>query len=325
MPIKTTLCEVLDIEHPLILAPMAGVSGGKLAAAVSRAGGLGLIGGGYGDAEWIKREFSSAGNAKVGVGFITWSLARQPKLLDLALDYAPASVMLSFGDVGPFIERIRRTPAKLIVQIQTLEQAREAIANSVDVIVAQGTEAGGHGGSRSTLPLVPAVVDIAGNVPVVAAGGIADGRGLAAALVLGAAGVLCGTAFYASSEALSHDCAKWAAVAGTGDNTERSSVFDIVRELDWPADWNLRTLRNNFTTLWSDDHHSLRRNLEQEQARFERARTTGDTDVAPVIVGEGIDLVRSSEPAGEIVSRISTEAEQFVYRAESFIEPAIKA
>ncbi len=319
MPIRTTLCDVLGIEHPVLLAPMAGVSGGQLAAAVSHAGGLGLIGGGYGDADWIEQEIASAGNARVGVGFITWSLARQPQLLDLALAHAPASVMLSFGDIGPFVDRIRQTSAKLIVQVQTLEQAKAAIDFGVDVVVAQGTEAGGHGGARSTLPLVPAVVDIAGNVPVVAAGGIADGRGLAAALTLGAAGVLCGTAFYASREALAHENAKSAALSHTGDNTVRGSAFDIIRGKDWPADWDLRTLRNTFTEQWSDDPDGLRRDIEQETARYEEASTKGDTDVAAVIVGEGIDLVHRSEPAGEIVNRLVAEAERSLSRASSFV------
>ena len=297
MSVRTPLCDLFGIEHPVLLAPMAGVSGGALAAAVSRAGGLGLIGGGYGNTEWLMREFDAAGDARIGAGFITWSLARQPHLLDLVLDRAPAALMLSFGDFKPFLPRVRDAQTKFIVQVQTLDQAREAVDAGVDAIAAQGTEAGGHGGTRATLPFVPAVVDIAQDIPVIAAGGIADGRGLAAVLALGASGVLCGTGFFTSDESLAHDNAKQAVVSGSGDDTERSSIFDMARGLDWPSGWNLRTMRNAFTRRWSKDEDGFTQNLAEEQARFEAASAAGDTDVAAVIVGEAADLIRLREPA----------------------------
>lgn len=310
MAIHTPLCELFGIEHPVLLAPMARVSGGALAAAVTRGGGLGLIGGGYGDADWLKREFDAAGNARIGAGFITWSLARQPDLLDLVLDRAPAALMLSFGDFQPFLAHIRDRQTKLIVQVQTLDQAREAVDAGVDAIVAQGTEAGGHGGTRATLPFVPAVVDIAQEIPVIAAGGIADGRGLAAALALGASGVLCGTGFFASTESLASDNAKQTLVSGSGDDTERSSVFDMARGLHWPPGWNNRTMRNAFTRRWSEDIEGLTQNLAEEQARFEAARAADDTDIAAVIVGEAADLIRTIEPAQAILHRMITQAEE---------------
>jgi nitronate monooxygenase len=309
VPLQTALTELLDIEHPILLAPMAGVSGGALASAVSAAGGLGLIGGGYGERAWLERELAAADKARVGVGFITWSLARQPELLDLALEREPPALMLSFGDFRPFLTRIRRSTAKLIVQVQTLAQARLAVAEGVDVIVAQGTEAGGHGGMRATLPLVPAVVDIAHGIPVVAAGGIADGRGLAAALMLGAAGVLCGTAFYTSNEALVHENAKQAGIEADGDATLRSSVFDIARGLDWSPEWNLRTLQNAFTRRWSGDITGLANEIDTERRRFQLAREKGDMDIAAVIVGEAVDMVRARESAQATVTRIVSLAE----------------
>jgi len=199
--ISTRLTELLGIEHPILLAPMDIVADGRLAAAVSQAGGFGIIGGGYGDEAWLTREMDAAGDARVGVGFITWSMARRPKLLDIVLERHPPAVMLSFGDVRPHAQKIKRAGALLICQVQTLHQVREAVANGADVLVAQGAEGGGHGISRGTFPFVPAVVDAAPDVPVAAAGGVADGRGLAAALMLGADGVLVGTRFYASQEA----------------------------------------------------------------------------------------------------------------------------
>lgn len=185
---------------------MAFAAGGRLAAAVTEAGGLGLIGGGYGNAEWIEREFTAAGNTRVGCGFITWSLARQPELLDRVLSHAPAALMLSFGDPAPFAPAIRRAGSVLICQVQTLPHARQALAAGAEIIVAQGTEAGGHGGSRATLTLTPEIADLLArespDTLLVSAGGIADGRGLAAVLMLGADGVLVGSRLWASEEAL---------------------------------------------------------------------------------------------------------------------------
>jgi Nitronate monooxygenase len=188
------------------------------------AGGLGFIGGEYGDQTWLTRELKAVGNTRIGIGFISWSLAKQPDLLTLALDREPAAIFLSFGSVRPFSDQIARSSTRLIVQVQDFAQAREALDGGADIVVAQGTEAGGFSGRRATFPLVPTIVDLAGKTPVIAAGGIADGRGLAAALMLGAAGGLCGTAFYASQEALSHPNAKRAAVVASGDETERSSI-----------------------------------------------------------------------------------------------------
>src|SRR5579859_4640504 len=180
MTLRTRLTERLGIEHPIILAPMGSASGGALARAVSEAGGLGLIGLGYGNPEWLEREFLAAGNARVGCGFITWSLGERAHLLDRALDHKPAAVMLSFGDPKPFAAAIKRAGTRLICQVQSVAHAVEAADLGADIIVAQGTEAGGHGASRATLALVPAVVDAVrarnDEAIVVAAGGIADGR-----------------------------------------------------------------------------------------------------------------------------------------------------
>src|SRR5580692_979494 len=145
MAITNRLTQTLGIEHPVLLAPMDVVSGGRLAAAVSQAGGLGLLGGGYGDGDWIDREWERAGNARIGCGFITWSLTKRPQVLERALAHRPAAIMLSFGDPRPFAPAIHDAGARLICKVQTVSQAHEAAEAGADIIVAQGTEAGGHG------------------------------------------------------------------------------------------------------------------------------------------------------------------------------------
>jgi nitronate monooxygenase len=291
------------------------VSGGRLAAAVTAAGGLGLVGGGYGDAEWLRRELDAAGTARVGIGFITWSLAKQPALLDLALERRPAALMLSFGDPGPFAGRIKRAGATLLCQVQTVAMARDAVAKGADVIVAQGAEAGGHGVSRGTMALVPAVVDAVGpDVPVVAAGGIADGRGLAAALMLGASGVLMGTRFYASEEALGHPTAKARICRASGDDTVRSIVFDISRRNVWPAPFNGRVLRNAHLDRWLGREMVLLQHADEEAVRYAAARERGDFDVAAVIAGEAADLVHDAPTAAVIVERVVSEATRLLQR-----------
>jgi nitronate monooxygenase len=300
-----------------MLAPMDVVADGRLAAAVSNAGGFGIIGGGYGDAAWLTREMDAAGDARVGVGFITWSLSRQPHLLDLVLERRSPAVMLSFGEVQPHAGKIKAAGALLLCQVQTVDQARQAIAHGADVLIAQGAEAGGHGMSRGTLALVPAVVDAAGDIPVAAAGGIADGRGLAAALMLGADGVLMGSRFYASQEAAALSGAKDRLVAASGDATIRSVLFDIVRRNVWPAPYTGRVLANRFTERWRGRELDLLQRQTEEAARYDTARATGDFDTAAVIAGEAVDLISDIPPAGEIVERVATEAEALLVRASN--------
>ncbi len=321
MTLKTALTEALSITHPILSAPMAAVAGGALAAAVTKAGGLGLVGGGYGDRDWIARELRAAGNARVGIGFITWRLADRPELLDMALDHAPAAVFLSFGDPAPFAARAREAGVPVICQVQTLEHARSAARAGADVIVAQGTEAGGHGGARTTMTLTPAVVDTVAPLPVVAAGGISDGRGLAAALALGAAGALIGTRFFATREALGHENAKARLVSAGGDDTVRTRVFDIVRDLPWPEPYRIRAVHNRLFERWNGAEDALREEIADTKASpadaFQAALRSGDTEGSLVAGGQGLDLVHAIEPAGELVARIAAEAERTLAAAAS--------
>ncbi len=314
MALRTRLTDAFGIKHPIVLAPMDPASGGALAAAVSAAGGLGMIGHGYGDPEILDREIVRAGNQRVGCGFITWSMAKNPEVLDVALSHKPAAMMLSFADPAPFAEKIRAAGVPLICQVHNLEHARRAIDVGAAVLVAQGTDAGGHGlTTRGTISLVPGVVDLVARerpeVLVLAAGGIADGRGIAAALMLGADGALLGTRFWATREALIHPAAKARVLAATGDETVRTSVYDIARHRDWPAAYTGRLMRNTFIETWHGREDELRSLKGEQREAVEAADRSGDYDVANVTVGEAIGLIRDLPPAGELVTRLAAETE----------------
>jgi nitronate monooxygenase len=321
--LTTRLTGFFDIEHPILSAPMALISGGRLSAAVTSAGGLGLIGGGYGDSDWLQREFGLAEGTRVGCGFITWSLARKPELLDETLERQPATIMLSFGDLQPFAERIHAAGVPLIGQVQTLGQAREALDAGAEILVAQGGEAGGHGMTvRSTFTLVPDVVDLAAErspeTLVLAAGGVADGRGLAAALTLGADGALVGTRFWASPEALVSPRAQDRAMRASGDDTYRTRVYDIVRRLDWPPEYNERTLSNPFCDGWHGNESELLSSLPDAVSTFEAGVAAEDFDVAAMFVGEAIGRINDVCPAADLVAEMAPEANRILNGENGF-------
>jgi nitronate monooxygenase len=311
MAIRTALTEAFGLAYPIVLAPMGTVAGGQLAAAVSTASGLGVVGGGYGDPDWLVRELAlvqAATDRPWGIGLITWHATAD--VVELALRYRPAAFLLSFGDVRPFAPAIKAAGCTLICQVQDVEAACEAVAAGADFIVAQGSEAGGHGAVRATLPLVPAVVDAVAPVPVLAAGGIADGRGLAAALMLGAHGAMIGTRFSAASESLTHEQAKARIVAAGGADTVKTRVFDIVRGYGaWPAPYTARALHNDFFARWHGREGELEAALESEMPPFAQAMAEGDCETGLVFAGEVVDLIDAVEPATDLMQRIGTEAE----------------
>jgi nitronate monooxygenase len=320
MPVRTRFTEMFGLSHPIALAPMGAVSGGELAAAVSNAGGLGLVGGGYGDPQWLARELGIAAGksrGKWGAGLITWRAARET--VELVLSYRPHAFFLSFGDARPFIPAVKHAGCVLIMQVQEVDAAREAKAQGADIIVAQGAEAGGHGATRATLPLVPAVVDAVHPTPVLAAGGIADGRGLAAALALGAAGAVLGTCFCVADEALTHPNAKRRILESSGGQTARTHVFDTARGYTWPAPYSGRALRNSFFERWHDRDEALAGDAD-ELVRYRAAAQAGDFDTALVFAGEAVDLIHKIEPAAAIVERISDGAERCLRSAAGLLK-----
>jgi nitronate monooxygenase len=315
MTLHTAFTEFFPVRHPIALAPMGGASGGALAAAVSNGGGLGLVGAGRQDSDWLERELgiAAAGTDKPwGVGFQSW--ATDADTVERAVAYRPRAVMLSFGDPRPLTAPVKAAGAALIVQVTDLEEARQAVAVGADFIVAQGTEAGGHGGRRSALPFVPAVVDLAAPTPVLAAGGIADGRGVAAALALGAAGALLGTRFLVAIEALVHPSVPKAIIEGSGEDTERSRVSDIARGAPWPSKYPARTLRNRFFDQWSGREDELAADPAARQAYLD-AVATGGLPQEPVWASEAIDLITEMSPAADLVGALAAQAEEALARA----------
>lgn len=308
---------------------MALSSGGALAAACAQAGALGLLGGGYGDLAWTQREYTlatdllkndAASLARLGCGFITWKLDENAEALDWVLKQKPCAIMLSFGDPRPYAAHISAAGAQLICQVQRLEQVAHAIEAGALVIVAQGGEAGGHGANalegRSTFTLVPEIADYlaahAPNILLLAAGGVADGRGLAAALMLGADGVLVGSRLWATSESLAATGAKTQATHTNGDGTARSQVFDILRRKNWPAPYDFRAIRNDLHRALEKDMAGLKANPDRARASYDAGVKAGDFSRAHATVGEAVGLITDVPNAGEVIARITQQAQSLL-------------
>jgi nitronate monooxygenase len=320
--LRTRLTDEFGIRYPILCAPMALVTGGRLAAAVSTAGGLGIVGGGYagtlaGEPD-LGKELKLVRGHKFGVGFITWALAKAPHVLDEALKHSPFCVFLSFGGAKPFVDRIRRSGARLICQAQSLRHVQEALDVGADAIVAQGAEAGGHGATRATFPLVPEVADyLAKRSPktlLIAAGGIADGRGLAAALMLGADGVLVGTRFWAAEEELTPKAATDRAIRATGDDSVRTKAIDALRGVPWPTEFSFRVLKNKFTEQWAHREAEAAAAFGSLADDYAKARAREDFDMMVVVAGEAAGLIHDRPTAASIIEAMVTQARSLLER-----------
>ena len=324
MVLSSNVSQLLGVRFPILSAPMDLIAGARLTAAVSNAGGFGILGGGYGDETWLGAELAKLGgfldtpSTPFGVGFITWSIADRPNLVDLALANSPRAIMLSFGDPRPLSSRIKDGGALLICQVQSERMAEEALAAGADLLVAQGTEAGGHGSDRTTLDIVRAVSDFAaGRVPVVAAGGIADGRGFASSVMLGAEGILMGTRFYACEEADGHPEAKQRICQAKETETIRSILFDITRQRVWPTPFTGRCLVNQHVERWRGRELELLQSIDQVAADYEAAKASGDFDTAAVIAGQAVGMIDQVLSAEQIVHNIVREADQLLGRTSA--------
>tara|TARA_R110000868_G_scaffold158036_4_gene385882 strand:+ start:48297 stop:49259 length:963 start_codon:yes stop_codon:yes gene_type:complete len=295
------ICQLLDIQYPIFSAPMANVSGGELAKAVTEAGGLGFIGVGYSSAEWLEQQLALVENTEFGVGFINWYLAEHPELLDCALAVNPKAVMLSFGDAGPFIKQVKAAGSKVICQITNVQEAIAVEKLGADAIVAQGREAGGHCAAQaeSTMTLVKAVVEQV-TVPVVAAGGIADAQGYQIALAAGASGIMMGTRFYASTEALGVDAAKQKIVDAKASDLTYTDTIDKLRNTVWPNAYTGHAIKNNFLEQFLASTIIT----EQDREAYQAAAQTKDYDITAVFAGESVEKIETILPAKTIIDQI---------------------
>ncbi|MET9912835.1 nitronate monooxygenase [Streptomyces sp. NPDC006476] len=326
--ISTKLTELLGIDHPIVSAPMGSVSGARLATAVTRAGGLGLVGVSYGDASFIDEHVAATAEhgGVWGVGCVMFTFDERPGLWDKVLGYAPPVIALSFGDadqVRRYVASAAESGAQVVVQVHDTEQAAVALQSGASVLVAQGAEAGGHHKTQATLPLVPAVLDLTqGALPVVAAGGFADGRGLAAALALGADGVMMGTRFALTEESMGTAGFKTALVSGATADLVDTRSFDVVRGIPWDEMYTARSVSNAFTRTWTGRDAELAARRAEIEPEWTAAVARDDTGQRALFAGEVLDLVHDVRSAHSVVSDTVTEAETILRRLASQVTSA---
>ena len=323
--LRTRLCELLDIEVPVLGAPMGiDITSLELAAAVSNAGGLGIISfGAYPPPALRERikKLRSLTSRPFGVNI----LLEGPHLplpevafVNVCVEERVPVLSFFWGDPTPYVERAQKAGIKVCDQVGSVDAARRAQGAGVDFIIAQGVEAGGHiAGSVSTMVLTPRVVDAVDPIPVVAAGGIADGRGLAAALALGAEGVVLGTRLIASAECGAHEIYKQKVLAASEEDTVRTTLFGN----GWPNAYH-RTLRTPFVEQWLPEEQRGSEERPDEPvigevtlggSRMPLRRfggippardATGQIESMDFLAGQCVGLVREIKPAAEIVREL---------------------
>jgi len=314
--IRTPVCDLLNIEHPIAIGGMGSIFSPPLVSAVSQAGGLGAMGCHRLDIKTIQSataEIRQGTNKPFALNFLLFDFVEE--CFQAALDEGPSVMAFAWScpehDLKHYFDRAHEIGAKVTYMVGSVEDAVRGAEAGADVIIAQGTDGGGHVHWVGTLALVPMVVDAVAPIPVLAAGGIADGRGLAAALSLGADGVLLGTRFLASDESPLHANFKQAIVDSDGHDTVLTEIPDIAQATVWPGGMS-RARRNRFIRRWAGREWELRRNQAEALANLQEARRQGDIEEAPLSMGQDAGLITEVLPAGEIVSRMVAEAEDIL-------------
>jgi len=319
--LRTALCDLFGIEHPIIQAGMGPFgSGAELAAAVSNAGAIGTLGGTARPIEDLHTQLAVLHNLTDRpfiVNFTQPWLQQNPEAFDVALEAKPPIISLALGDPGDLVNRAHDAGALFVQQVHTVEQAQLAAERGVDVVIAQGSEAGGFTGAVAMPVLVPQVVDAVRPIPVVAAGGIADGRGLAAALVLGAQGVNMGTRFLASEEASIGELWKQAILDAKSQDAVKVDLWDEIfpKPAGGAFDVVPRALRTPFIGKWQSRRDQAGKEAERLQAEISSGVQQGRMEEFVPFTGQTAGLIGQILPAAEIVHSLIRDAEEALQRA----------
>jgi len=309
--LSTPWSRAMGLRAPIVNAPMGGVAGGLLAAAVTAAGGLGMVGmGTAGSTSSLHAELPHV-TGTFGIGLVDWVIRKEPGLFDAALAARPVLISVSFGTDLSWVSRVHDAGIATATQVYNSVEARRAEDAGIDLLVARGCEGGGHGDATiGTLPLLDAVLDVV-SVPVLAAGGIASARSLAAVLAAGASGAWLGTCMSVAVEALTTDAGRRALVSARETDTTSTRVFDIVRRLPWAERFPSRVLRNEFVARWSGHEDALADDPDA-QAELATAIAADDRRTAPVDAGQGVGMVTGVASAGQIIERLCTGAQELL-------------
>ena len=314
--IHTRICDLLGIVHPIVLGGMASGTSVPLVAAVSQAGGFGTLGVTNLHAAQVQDHIAAirtATDKPFGVNYLLFLI--QEESFAAALQAPPAVIAFAWAradqDLRPYFQRAHDAGAQVMYMAGEVPEAVRAAEAGADVIVAQGTEGGGHVGWMASMALVPMVVRAVAPRPVLAAGGIADGRGLAAALALGAEGVLLGTRLLATDEAPIHPHLKQAIVGSDGHDTVLTEIPDIASQRVWPGAM-ARALRNRFIEQWAGREWELRQRAQEAGQAALVARQAGDVANAPILIGQDAGLIEAILPAGTVIQRMVSEAEEIM-------------
>lgn len=313
MALATPWSRSFGLLVPIVNAPMGGVAGGRLAAAVTAAGGLGMVGmGSVATRELLQTELGHV-RGRFGVGLVDWVMRKEPGLLEEALAAGPALLSVSFSTDWSWVGRARDAGIPTVTQVYDSLGARQAVDEGVDILVARGSEGGGHGEVKlAMLPLLDTVLD-AVSVPVLAGGGIASARSLAAVLAAGASGAWVGTRLAACPEALTGDGSRRALIAARATDTRVTRVFDVAQERPWPAQYPSRVLTNDFVERWTGREDTL---AADRPAREELAASIAADDrrVAPVTAGEAVGMISDAASVGEVIEAMCSGAERLLAR-----------
>ena len=320
--LRTDLCDLLDIEVPVIQAGMGTNTSAELVAAVSNAGGLGSLGAWNRPADNLNQQLAAIRELTekpFAVNHLVPDLNEEAWERTLAAK--PAVISLALGDPAELVPAAHNAGSLVIQQVTTVSQAIEAFGGGVDVIIAQGGESGGFGGTISSMPLIPQIVDAVDPVPVVAAGGITDGRGLAAALMLGAVGVNLGTRFLASEEAPIHPEWKQMIVDAHSEQAVKVDVLNDIMPVPGTVGYGavVRSLRSPFIDEWADRREQARNDAELLGESLLTAIKSGRLHEILPVAGQSSGSISRILPAAQIVHEIADEAEQVLKASQRFI------